>query len=290
MVDLSRTGDEELAPSNSADQDTTDYEALARPMGWRPEAEFKGSKENFVDAKTFYERGKNVLPIVNAANEALRREIDRVREDARSALQLSEQSRQREVAALQAELAAAKEARKEAVASSDGERFEAADARVKELEAAVDTSSAPPPKQSTNGISPELQAWLDRPENNWLRDDEEALAMGDSIARLSRYAALRGQGEKLWNAVAAEVKKKQAAIRAAEREESRADLDRPGPQGAGRGNGEVRTRAGTRSFENLTPEFQKQCDRQYKDFGITISKEKWRERYVSGISEDAFRK
>lgn len=55
-----------------------DYEAEARDMGWFPEAEFKGKKRpaEFLDAKTFVERGEHVLPIIKREREKLQKDFD----------------------------------------------------------------------------------------------------------------------------------------------------------------------------------------------------------------------
>lgn len=265
--------------------DTHDYETQARTMGWRPKEEYRGDPDHFVDAKTFYERGRTVLPILQATERALREELARVKADAQQAIQIAEKSREREVADLKVQLEMAKQARKEAVKEADGDRFEAAEEQVKELESAIADSSTST-KAQTPQLDPRYSAWLNRSEQAWLTGDEEAQAIAAGRAYLPKYKHLVGQYELFWDAVAKDTKKIMDATHAAQR----ADLDRPGPEGAGRGNGEVRARAGERSFANLTPEFKKQCDRQYKDFNISVPLEKWRERYVSGISEDAFRK
>lgn len=282
MVDTSHDSEIGVVPSNTPDQDTSDYEALAREMGWRPEGEFKGDKSRFVDAKTFYERGLTILPIVQAENSALRAAMARTQEDARRALEIAERAHTRELDQVREELAATKLVRKEAVTENDGDKFEAAEARIAQLEEQLKAR----PSQEAPPLDPGYTAWLDRPEQAWFRGDDEAQAMADGLARLSKYKPLIGQREKLWDAVIGDIKK----MRDGQRAGVKADLERPGPQGAGKGNGEVRRGAGTRSYDNLSEEFRKQCDRQYKDFGISTTKEKWRERYVSGISEDAFRK
>lgn len=284
MTDTSHSDASTVGDDNTKGKDAPDYEALAREMGWRPESEYHG-KNPFVDAKTFYERGQVVLPIVQAENKALRDEIERIRSDAAQALQVAERSREREVADLKAQLEAAKVERKEAIREADGDRFEAAESQVKELEKAIADSSKPA-KDNIPKIDPRYQAWLDSPTNQWFKGDEEAQAMAEGLVRLPKYAPLYKQAEKLWDAVAADVKK----IKDASRASNRADLDRPGPEAGGRGNGQVRSQAGERSYANLTKEFQQQCDRQYKQFNPPVTQEKWRERYVQGCAPDAFRK
>lgn len=51
-----------------------DYEAEAQDMGWVPEDKFKGQKGQWVDAKTFVEKGEHILPIIKATRDKLRQE------------------------------------------------------------------------------------------------------------------------------------------------------------------------------------------------------------------------
>lgn len=286
-TDNARNDDTSLEGNNKEGEHGPDYEALAREMGWRPKDEFKGDAALFVDAKTYYERGQTVLPIVQAEARALRQELERTRADAHKALEIANRANEREVADLQAQVEAAKLTRKEAIKEADGDTFESADERVKALEAEIaKLKQASKDTSTSTQLDPGYVAWLNRPEQSWFNSDEEAQAMAEGLVRLPKYKHLIGQREKLWDAVVGDLKKMKDAQRAG----NRADLERPGPEGAGRGNGEVRARAGERSFVNLTSDMQKTCDRQYKDFGITIPKEKWRERYVNGCADDAFRK
>lgn len=281
----SQTDTNSLESPDNKDNTPLDYEALAQEQGWQPEDKFRGDPGNFVDAKTYYERSRTVTPIIKAENRALRAEIERIRSDASKALQIAEQSREREVVALKVELQEALFARKEAIGASDGDAFETADKRAKALEQEIAASQPIKPQQAPQ-VDPRFKAWLDAPEQAWFREDEEARAMAEGLVTMDRYKPLYDKHELLWNKVAADVKQRIDAIKG----DARKDLERPGPQGAGRGNGEVRTRAGAKSFDNLLPDFQKTCDRMFKDFNPPGTKDKWRERYVAGCTDDAFRK
>lgn len=46
-------------------------EIEARRLGWKPEAEFRGDKTLWIDADTFLERGRHVMPILQANNKIL---------------------------------------------------------------------------------------------------------------------------------------------------------------------------------------------------------------------------
>jgi len=63
--------------SDTETVDTTEVEQQARELGWAPQADFKGDPEKWVDAKTYLERGEQVLPIVKATNRRLREDLTR---------------------------------------------------------------------------------------------------------------------------------------------------------------------------------------------------------------------
>lgn len=253
------------------------YETEARRMGWRPESEFRGDKSKFVDAKTFYENGIRVLPIVNAANDALRQELTRLRSGFQEVLATNEKAHQREVKELKDDLAAAMAARKEAVGSSDGDAFEIADNRVREITAKLASATAPQAKQPIS--DPIFEAWS--AENKWLTDDPELTAIATSLGA-TRFKHLQGKGREFYDKVGEAVKQYVQA-------RDGTDLRRPGPTAPRHGDG-TRPTSGQKSYDNLLPEYQKTCDRQYKEFGLTIDKGKWRERYVNGCSDDAFKR
>jgi hypothetical protein len=62
-----------------------DYEAEARKMGWKPAEEFAGDPNKHVDAKTFYERGQEMMPILRAQNRDLMKRLDKMERDAKQA-------------------------------------------------------------------------------------------------------------------------------------------------------------------------------------------------------------
>lgn len=62
-----------MADENQVDQQAVEQEA--RGMGWLPKEEFKGKEENWVDAGTFVEKGRHILPIVQANNKRLEGQV-----------------------------------------------------------------------------------------------------------------------------------------------------------------------------------------------------------------------
>src|SRR5690606_2616210 len=47
----------------------------ARDMGWRPQEDWKGNPDKWVDAHEFVERGEQILPILRANNRDLRENV-----------------------------------------------------------------------------------------------------------------------------------------------------------------------------------------------------------------------
>lgn len=64
--------------------DAADVEVRAREMGWRPQEEFKGDPERWVDAETFVKRGEEVLPLVKAENRRLHEQTSTLQAEIKS--------------------------------------------------------------------------------------------------------------------------------------------------------------------------------------------------------------
>ena len=65
---------EREAMAGDTQVDQPQIEAEARKDGWRPQTEWSGRQEDWIDAATFIERGKSILPIVNAKAAKLQEE------------------------------------------------------------------------------------------------------------------------------------------------------------------------------------------------------------------------
>lgn len=67
--------DQDLNQEEQQDELSAEELQEAREMGWSPKEKWRGKEEDWVDAKTFLERGRNVLPIVTAQNRDLRNSV-----------------------------------------------------------------------------------------------------------------------------------------------------------------------------------------------------------------------
>lgn len=86
---------------------SADAVAEARRLGWFPKEEWKGSPDDWVDADAYLERGRTVLPILQANNQKLHRQLN----ESAQRLQRTEGT----VKALEAALAAIEERHAEGV-------------------------------------------------------------------------------------------------------------------------------------------------------------------------------
>lgn len=67
---------EELEQEQQQEGEPSEEEVQeASEMGWSPKDKWRGKEEDWVDARTFLERGKKVLPIVTAQNRELRQNL-----------------------------------------------------------------------------------------------------------------------------------------------------------------------------------------------------------------------
>ena len=189
MIDHTNPDEEvgEVEPLVEPVVEEVDEEARreAAEMGWVDKDQFRGNPDDWVDAKDFVRRGREVLPILRKNNERLLaklRDVEQQRMEDRKTFdefrKFQEQSieNQKEQALQQL-----REARKNAIANADGESFEEIETRIRQVEAyqppeavrAKPQDEAPPPP-------PEFTDWLDR--NRWYANDKTLHVLADTLS------------------------------------------------------------------------------------------------------------
>jgi hypothetical protein len=138
---------------------TSEMESQALQMGWRPKEEFNGPEDAFIDAKEFVRR----QPLFDKISQQSR-EIKEVRK-ALEAFKLhyttvKETEYNRALDQL-------KDARKAALSDGDGDRFEAIDKEIKNVETQVTAikQAQEIPLVKDEVVHPEFQAWQN--QNRW---------------------------------------------------------------------------------------------------------------------------
>ena len=201
-----------------------EVQAEARNMGWAGPDSYKGPAEKYMDADAYIERGKHVLPIVNATNARLKAELEAQRQTV-AQTQATLREAQEAIVALreyQSEETArqVKEARKAVIKEIAAAR-EAGDteleielqdslSELKEVAAKpVAKPAAPVAAPQQNVVHPDYPAW-ERENSSWFGVDEELTALTTVQARkLRRDPANAGLiGRAFFDRAAAEARAK----------------------------------------------------------------------------------
>jgi DNA repair exonuclease SbcCD ATPase subunit len=182
-----------------------DYEKEARLQNWVPQEDFRGPKEDWIPAKDFVERGKQINPILRANNERLMREIEKQKkqmEELRAATEefkeFQKKAFEKKAETLTAEIEALREEKRKAISAGDGNKAVEIDDKIDALkdekaQAAQDAKEKPAPQKQEPQADPDLEKWVG--ENSWYKLDsamaEVANAEAQKINRL--YPDLRGK-------------------------------------------------------------------------------------------------
>jgi len=172
------TKETEVQPDPNAE-----VEGRARRMGWRPQEEFRGPKDKWVDASQFVERGETELPVLRERFRALDDKFTRLeRENSKLSHKIEDQttvlkefrdySRQGEERAYARAKRELESQMRDATAQADVARFDAARAELDNLERqrpapAPKEEPKPPPTQ----VAPEVEEWVR--ENPWFNNSPE---------------------------------------------------------------------------------------------------------------------
>jgi hypothetical protein len=241
----------------------------ARSLGWVPLEEFRGNPERWIDAETFLERGRTVMPILKKNNEKLESTVRNQADEIGRLKKLFEAS-QEAIQELQnvhteATKAAVEKARKDLLtelrrAKAEGDvdlevqlTEELADlkAQQKLAEKAPAPSPATAPSSAAQGaetLHPDFHAWAE--DNKWFGSDERKTLKAMGIAQQLRSDPENDnlQGRAFYDRVVELMNPSQAPRM------SKVEGTRPTGQGGG-GNGR-------RGFADLPAEAKEACDRQ----------------------------
>ena len=220
------------------------FEAEARKQGWAPQEQWKGDPEKWVDAQTFVERGEKIAGIATKQNKDLRAEVEELRAtveevrtvntDLKSHYQRALEKERREA---EAQIAALKKQRIEAINEADGER-------VQQIEDKLESLRTMPPEQQQWAVE-----WAD--ENPWYAKDPEAREVAEGIAtRLSASGKFSSPRE-MMDEVAKRVKKAMPH-----------KFENPRrKQSVTEGNASIEQESGEKSYASLPPDAKAACDR-----------------------------
>ena len=187
------------------DTPVIDYEKEARLQNWVPQEQFRGPKEDWIPAKDFVERGKQINPILRANNERLLREIEKQKvqmEELRAATEefkeFQKKAFEKKAEALTSEIESLREEKRKAISAGDGNKAVELDDKIDALkeekaQAKEDAKEKPAPQKQETQADPDLERWVS--DNNWYKLDtamaEVANTEAQKINRL--YPDLKGK-------------------------------------------------------------------------------------------------
>jgi hypothetical protein len=176
--------------------DTEAPDTQARSLGWVPQEEFRGDPEKWVDAETFVERGKQIMPILRANNKRLQDQLASQAAELQSVKSLLTASAEAidELKRFHSEDAKAKMA---AVKQQVLEQLRSAkeagnvDDEVRLTDQLTDIKAAqkaePPPAKKVEPPAdqpdPAFIAWQQQPENSWFGRDMRKTSLALGIAQ-----------------------------------------------------------------------------------------------------------
>lgn len=184
---------EEQEETEEGQDNTAEVETEARTMGWVPQEEFRGPKEQWKDAAEFVERGKSVLPIVNSLlkkerekTSKLETQIEKMRAEWGDKLARLDVMSTLAIKKTEERIRSEYESKKEAaVERGDMDAYRAADKGEKAALADLETKAAPAKKteETKDDLPPNIREAIDGwvAENPWFTADPELNALANAV-------------------------------------------------------------------------------------------------------------
>ena len=248
------------------DDELEEIEAKARTMGWVPEDEWKGTPppRGFLDAKTFVERGEQVIPILQSqlkkrdeSVENLQKQLEELKTTAKQTNAFLQKQMQKEREEAQQRIATLEAARAQAITEGDGEAAVAAERQIHQI------------RQEPVGQDPMAQEMVQNflRENPWYADDPVMRDWADGRAEALKQKGLP-PGPLLLEQIAKDAKD-------AFPHKFEAPSQTAAVEGNGRRGG---TSWGKRSFDDL-PDDAKAKFAEYKELIPGLTKRQWLDQY-----------
>ncbi len=222
-------------------------EAEASKMGWTTKDQFKGDPEKWRSADEFVERGKNMLPIVQAKVKRQEAQIDEL---TRTVKDFAEHMSKTEQRAYDRALSDLKQQRKEALAAGDGDTFDKVDDAIDQLK--VEAQSKAAKVQAASDSDPVYAEWESR--QTWLKDKDMA-DYGEFVAQRLRNTGEKSTGAEFLELVTRKVKSQFPEKFENPRRTSAASVEGAAPA----------ARKGGKGYADMPADARAACDRMAKN-------------------------
>lgn len=238
---MSEEATEQDSPKDEDQVSKEDIERATR-QGWVEKEQFHGNPEDWVDAKTFLQRGEEMLPVMRANYKKLEQKVREQEESMRKFVEFQKGVDER---AYKKALDDIRKQKADAVEAGDKEAFTRAEQEEDELRQQQSVKQSEP-KPAEN---PEWAAWAK--ENPWYFDDEEAGAYADAISIRVQKTHPHLTGRDFYDAVKAKVRQRMP--------EKFGNPRRAEPAAVEAGSSNKR-KTGGKTYADLPTDAKKACD------------------------------
>ena len=186
-VVVAKSGDDQSSnqtktDNSKADSDQTkstpSVEELAAQLGWR--ADHVG--EDAVDAVTYILRSKDIQKAMSKHNKDLKENLSTVQSSINALKEHNERVYQADVKRLTAEIDALKKERKSAIELADVDKVEELDAQIEEKKKDIAAPKISASKSDAGAVeNPVYDEWIQ--DNQWYVEDDEMAQFADSVAQ-----------------------------------------------------------------------------------------------------------
>lgn len=163
-----------------------DFEKEAKREGWRPQEDWSGDPEQWVDAKTFVERGENIAGILKKRLEGVETRLNKAENANKQFGKYHKQTLQKEQERAQQQISKLEEQLSEAITNGDGQAYTMLN---RELDKAKSNMPSAPPED--DGIDPLGKEWADK--NDWYGQDATLTMFADGASDRLRAQGYSGQ-------------------------------------------------------------------------------------------------
>lgn len=162
------------------------YEQEARQEGWRPQEEWKGDPDKWVDAETFVERGEKISGILKSKVERLEQRLERAERANQKFGEYHKKTIERERQQAEQTIAALEKKIEQAISEGDGQAYTQYSRQVNDLK-----TNLPKGDDFNDGFSELAQSWLS--DNQWYNNDPTLATFADGAADRLRAQGFTGK-------------------------------------------------------------------------------------------------
>ncbi len=269
--------------SNEGGEGQTDHSEVqkeAESQGWVPKEKYRGNESDWVDADTFVQRGRQILPILRKNNETLlkdlnatKKQLEEFRQTAEEFKKYQKENYERKATDLAKQITELKASRAQAITDGDGQKVNALDDAIDEAkegvkeakEAAKDTKKQEidPP----SSIDPVLGSWL--ADNEWFGKDRKLTSLTNALGEALRSERPELQGKAFLDELDVQVSELRGKVSKGKAPSSVESGSGRGPAGSGK-----------KSYNDLPADAKAACDKYVAQKLLT------REQYLAEYSWD----